>query len=44
MSDYWDLFTETGEIGYYLLYLKTHEGTALPENTDITDALHENSA
>jgi hypothetical protein len=25
MSDYWDLFAETGDIGFYLLYLKSAE-------------------
>jgi hypothetical protein len=44
MSDYWNMFAETGEIGYYLLYLKTNEKTASPENTDVTEALQENSA
>ncbi len=25
MSDFWDLFAETGDIGFYLLYLESNE-------------------
>jgi hypothetical protein len=31
MSNYWDLFAETGDIGFYLLYLESTEENALPE-------------
>ena len=44
MSDYWDLFAETGEIGYYLLYLKANEYNATPDEIEAIEALHENSA
>jgi hypothetical protein len=44
MSNYWDLFTETGDIGFYLLYRETSEENALPVNTEEIVTLHENSA
>ena len=28
---YWDLFAETGDIGFYLLYLKSTDNYASPE-------------
>lgn len=36
MSNYWDLFTETGDISYYLLF-KSTEKDALPENHETTE-------
>jgi hypothetical protein len=37
MSDYWDLFAETGDIGFYLLYLKSAEEIAPPEAIGAAD-------
>ncbi|SHH92627.1 hypothetical protein SAMN02745823_01468 [Sporobacter termitidis DSM 10068] len=37
MSNYWDLFAETGDIGFYLLYLKSTEKNASPDKTEATE-------
>lgn len=37
MSNYWDLFTETGNIAFYLLYLKSTEQNALLETNEATE-------
>jgi hypothetical protein len=34
---YWDLFAETGDIGFYLLYLKSIEKNASSENCETTE-------
>lgn len=41
MSDYWDLFAETGDIGFYLLYLKSAEKNAPPERNETADTMND---
>ena len=43
MSEFWDLFVETGEIGFYLMYLESNENNVSsekqePPETDCTSS------
>jgi hypothetical protein len=33
-DNFWELFTETGDIGYYLLYLESDDGNASNNSGD----------
>lgn len=36
MSEFWDLFAETGEIGFYLMYLESNENSVSSEEKEHT--------
>ena len=37
MSNYWDLFAETGDIGFYLLYLESTQNNTSPETNETVE-------
>jgi len=38
MSEFWELFAETGEIGFYLMYLESTAENVSSEKNELTQA------